>query len=181
MVGQLYPMISHMAGETLVLLCLVGLPLRSIGQSFCFQSTAKVIALSLSPSLSLPRPLHSPSASVHTSEIDLKLVVVVVSESPHKGLICMHWERGKCQTRRCLLSSNLLHTWLSLFVFEAQHQQQRKTLLQLKSVFNSVAMWSFKEGKFGAVWALEGSNSNSQSRHVSNSTTNSWSECLWFS
>ena len=29
---------------------------------------------------------------------------------------------------------------------------------------------------FGAVWALDGSNSNSQTRHVSNSTTNSWSE-----
>ena len=33
----------------------------------------------------------------------------------------------------------------------------------------------FKEGKFGEV----GSNRNSQTRHVSNYTTNSWSECLW--
>ena len=33
----------------------------------------------------------------------------------------------------------------------------------------------FQEGKFGAVWALDGSNSISQTRHVSNSTTNSLS------
>ena len=31
----------------------------------------------------------------------------------------------------------------------------------------------FKEGKFGAVWALDGSNSNFQTRPVSNSITNS--------
>ena len=31
----------------------------------------------------------------------------------------------------------------------------------------------FKEGKFGGVWALDGSNSNYQTRHVSNSTTDS--------
>ena len=36
----------------------------------------------------------------------------------------------------------------------------------------------FKEGKFGTIWALDGSNSNSQTRHVSNSTTNSWSEFM---
>ena len=31
----------------------------------------------------------------------------------------------------------------------------------------------FKEGKFGAVWAFDGSNSYSQTRHVSKTTTNS--------
>ena len=36
-----------------------------------------------------------------------------------------------------------------------------------------------KEGKFGAVWSLDGSNINSQTWHVSNSTTNSQRECLW--
>ena len=37
-------------------------------------------------------------------------------------------------------------------------------------------LFPFKEGTFGAVWALDGSNSNSQTRHVSNSTINSRSE-----
>ena len=36
----------------------------------------------------------------------------------------------------------------------------------------------FQEGKFGTVWALDGNNSNSQTRHVSKSTTNSWSELV---
>ena len=38
---------------------------------------------------------------------------------------------------------------------------------------------TFKEGEFRANWALDGSNSNSQTRHVSNSTINSWSKRLW--
>ena len=37
----------------------------------------------------------------------------------------------------------------------------------------------YKAGKFGAVWALDCSNRNSHTRHVSNITPYSWSECLW--
>ena len=37
---------------------------------------------------------------------------------------------------------------------------------------------TLKRGKFGTVWPLNGSNSISQTRHVSNSKTNSLSECL---
>ena len=37
---------------------------------------------------------------------------------------------------------------------------------------------TLKEDKFGAACASDGSNSNSQTRHMLNTTTNSWSECL---
>ena len=37
---------------------------------------------------------------------------------------------------------------------------------------------TLKEGKFGATRVSDGSISNSQTRHVSNTTINSWNECL---
>ena len=40
-------------------------------------------------------------------------------------------------------------------------------------------LFPFNEGKFLAVWALDGSNSNSQTRHVSKSTTNSWIRAMF--
>ena len=44
-----------------------------------------------------------------------------------------------------------------------------------------VDIWRPQRGQvWSKVWALDGSNSNSQTRYLSNYTTNSWSECLWF-
>ena len=78
----------------------------------------------------------------------------------------------------CCRQSSRVRRWVGLFCFLKDNKPTRIQMAGIQTdeiiLRKCHHLLPFKEGEFRAIWALDGSNSNSQTRHVSNSTTNSW-------